>query len=157
MALSTNTRVHQRVRPAAVPLPASRPLTEASLYQVAPMRGYYLVTYLGNPRTNHIVLKDRACQAHGPDCPAVEAVATYLKAGGQRAEDVPAHQLIPQICPVCGGAVKFEPRLCSPARGAGWVCVAAAQNSVAEIPGAKHYWQHAWESVRPFMQRGGGQ
>jgi hypothetical protein len=89
----------------------------------------------------------------------VEAVAVYLKAGGQRADDLAAEHLIPPVCPVCGGAVKFEPRLCSPVRGAGWVCVTAIEHCAGNanplsIPGEAHYWANAWEQVRHFMQRG---
>ena len=124
------------------------------------MRGYYLVRLTGESRSRHIVRKDRTCLEHGASCPAVAAVASYLKAGGQRAEDQPSDRLIPAACPVCGGPVKFEPRLCSPVRGAGWVCIQAAEHDAADprkphaIPGSAHYWAHAWESVRAYMQRG---
>ncbi len=122
---------------------------------VTPRPGYYLVTYPPYVRPGvHLVRKDRACLcALGKDCPAVQAVNHYLRQGGQRAPDVPAHQLIPEACPICGGPVRFEPRLCSPVRGAGWVCpTAAAQEHSAlpvqlQIPGHSHYWQAKWAEL----------
>ncbi len=159
MALSPLAR--PRTRPAFPPKPPV-PLEEQlqRLANVTAMRGYYLVRLTGENMPRHLVRKDKACVCErGPACPAVEVVAAYLKAGGERAADLPADQLIPSACPVCGGAVKFEPRLCSPVRGAGWVCVQAAElraGNVANpwsIPGEAHYWAHAWETVRPFMQR----
>src|SRR5262249_8017213 len=117
--------------------------------EVTPMRGYYLVT-LGASHA-HLVLKTRTCTcADGASCPSVLGVAEYLAAGGERAADIPAHHVIPDRCPVCGGPVRFEPRLCSLTRGAGWVCLtAAAQGGPGEmtdwpehlrIPGRSHYW-----------------
>jgi hypothetical protein len=45
----------------------------------------------------HLVDKQRRCSCElGADCPAIEAVAEYLRNGGQRAPDpMPA-------CPICG-------------------------------------------------------
>ena len=160
MALSPLTR--PRTRPAFQPKPPV-PL-EAQLQQLADvtaMRGYYLVRLMGELVPRHLVRKDKTCVCErGATCPAVEVVAAYLKAGGERAADLPADQLIPSVCPICGGAVKFEPRLCSPGRGAGWVCVMVAQRYAGDqsnplsIPGEAHFWAHAWELVRPYMQRG---
>ena len=165
MALSTLTRPAARPtfqRNSTLPRQAQRqPLAQVKpMPRIDAMRGYYLVCLAGNSVAQHIVRKDHVCIEHGPACPAVEAVAADLKAGGERAADLPADQIIPSVCPVCGGPVKFEPRLCSPTRGAGWICLEAAKqapNSGARplsIPGEAHYWAHAWESVRPFMQRG---
>jgi hypothetical protein len=160
MALSPLAR--PRMRPAfqlKPPVPLETQLQQ--LADVTAMRGYYLVRLTDDKTPRHLVRKDKTCTCErGSACPAVEAVAVYLKAGGQRADDLAAEHLIPPVCPVCGGAVKFEPRLCSPVRGAGWVCVAAARQYSGDergslsIPGEAHYWSHAWESVRPFMQRG---
>ena len=137
----------------------------ASPPQVVAHLGYYLVTLA--PGAQHVVNKSRACLCDlGAHCPAVQAVADYLRAGGQRAADLPAHHLIPENCPVCGGPVKFEPRLCSRTRGAGWVCLtAAAQGGPGEsrdvphhldIPGRSHYWQHMWtQLLRRWVYQGG--
>ena len=160
MALSTSARLMTRpAYPGRPPLPLDAQLQH--LAEVTAMRGYYLVRLTGENAPRHLVRKDKTCACEaGATCPAVEAVAAYLKGGGARAADLPADQLIPPNCPVCGGAVKFEPRLCSPVRGAGWVCVTVAEacrgNSFPSlsIPGERHYWAHAWESVRAYMQRG---
>ncbi len=143
--------------------PAFRP---ASPPQVVPHLGCYLVTLA--PGVMHVVNKNRACLCDlGADCPAVPAVADYLRSGGQRAPDLPAHRLIPERCPVCGGPVKFEPRLCSPTRGAGWICLdAATQGGPGEsrdvptgldIPGRSHYWRHMWARLLFRWLHQGGQ
>jgi DNA repair protein RadC len=128
--------------------------------KVAAMTGYYLVTFAKDvhPR-NHLVRKDKTCACElGADCPAVQVVAEYLKAGGRRAADVPAHHLIPAACPVCGGAVKFAPRLCSPVRGAGWVCLEAAKTETSvwpepyHTPGESHYWQFMWARLAAALR-----
>lgn len=117
--------------------------------------GYYLVQYppLVQPRS-HIVRKDKTCACpQGAECPAVEAVRDYLRHGGQRAPDSKPGSIVPAHCPVCGGSVSFEPRLCSPMRGAGWVCVAAARLETISwpepycYPGDGHYWQHMWAEL----------
>ena len=123
--------------------------------KVTPMPGYYVVVYPTYVRPGtHLVRKDRACLCElGKDCPAVQAVADFLKGGGARAADVPAHRLIPEACPICGGTVKFEPRLCSKVRGAGWVCLTAATQEYSglpaklQIPGHTHYWQFMWAEL----------
>ena len=159
MALSPLAR--PRMRPAfqlKPPVPLETHLQH--LADVTAMRGYYLVRLTDDKTPRHLVRKDKTCTCErGATCPAVEVVAAYLKAGGERAADLPADQLVPSVCPVCGGAVKFEPRLCSPVRGAGWVCTTAIERCAGNanplsIPGEAHYWAHAWEQVRPFMQRG---
>lgn len=124
------------------------------------MTGYYLVAFPKevHPR-HHFVRKDKTCACElGADCPAVQAVADYLKSGGQRAADVPAHHLIPKACPVCGGAVKFAPRLCSPVRGAGWACLEAAKTETSvwpephHTPGESHYWQFMWDKLAATLR-----
>jgi hypothetical protein len=138
----TRPRARQPVQVAPPPRPLSEQLEQLLKTEtvVAAFTGYYLVTFPEpvTPR-RHLVLKSRVCTcAAGANCPAVLAVADYLQAGGERAADVPAKHLIPEACPRCGGAVKFEPRLCSPARGAGWVCAAG---------GEAHYWNVKWAEL----------
>ena len=117
--------------------------------------GYYLVQYPApfRPR-NHMVTKDKRCACPSAKaCPAVEAVTDYLRHGGERAPDPRPGHLIPQACPICGGQVRFEPRLCSPMRGAGWVCLSAARAETTVwpapywYPGESHYWQHMWAEL----------
>ncbi len=119
--------------------------------KVTPMPGYYAVVYPDFVRPGtHLVRKDRTCMCElGKDCPAVQSVAHYLAKGGSRAPDVPTHQLIPEVCPICGGHVKFEPRLCSKVRGAGWTCQTDAEHetNTIRIPGERHYWQHMWAEL----------
>ena len=160
MTVSAPARPHVRAPRQAV-VPSTKPLSEQmkTLHVVHPFPGYYLVVLNGDYACKHYVRKDRTCTCElGGGCPAVEAVSDYLKAGGQRAPDVPETSLIPVDCPECGGQVRFEPRLCSTARGAGWVCLnEAAQDSEPasklHIPGAKHFWRAQWNSVRPWFQR----
>ncbi len=61
----------------------------------------YLVDFgLGNSRRFHRVGKDKTCSCGNPVCPAIEAVRSYLQAGGVRAPDpegMPA-------CPICGSS-----------------------------------------------------
>jgi hypothetical protein len=130
------------------------PTTRAPQVTAMPA-GYYLVQYPPPvvPR-NHIVTKDRRCAClAGKDCPAVEDVREYLKRGGQRAPDPKPGSIIPAHCPVCGGTVTFEPCLCSPMRGAGWVCQAAARLETTcwpepyWYPGESHYWEHMWTEL----------
>jgi len=160
MAIAAPARPQVRALRRAV-VPPTKPLAQQlkSLHVVSAQQGYYLVILNGDYAQKHFVRKDRTCACElGGGCPAVEAVSDYLKAGGQRAPDVPETQQIPADCPECGGQVKFEPRLCSPQRGAGWVCLnEAAQDpepaSKLHIPGAQHFWRAQWNSVRPYFQR----
>jgi hypothetical protein len=117
--------------------------------------GYYLVQFSPHVRPrNHIVTKDRRCAcALGGDCPAVQGVRAYLRRGGVRAPEPKPGSIIPACCPICRGPVHFEPRLCSPKRGAGWVCPAAAKTETNVwpgrfwCPGESHYWQHMWAEL----------
>jgi hypothetical protein len=117
--------------------------------------GYYLVQFPENVRPrNHVVTKDKRCAcALRADCPAVQAVRDYLTRGGVRAPDSNRGSIIPAHCPICGGAVHFEPRLCSPMRGAGWVCLAAGKAETMVwparwwCPGESHYWAHMWNAL----------
>lgn len=131
-------------------LPASAPP------QVTAMpAGYYLVQFPPPVRpSNHLVTKDRRCAcALAGDCPAVDAVRHYLRQGGVRAPRPKAGAIVPPRCPICRGPVRFEPCLCSPMRGAGWVCLAAARTETPTwpprdwCPGESHYWRHMWAEL----------
>ncbi|MBM3126256.1 MAG: hypothetical protein FJZ87_14495 [Chloroflexi bacterium] len=83
----------------------------------------------------HRVGKDRRCTCPlGTACPAVLAVADYLKEGGKRAPDPPPgyFPVAPAVCPVCGAEAYYDSRLNSKRRGAGWACTKG---------GVSHYWQ----------------
>jgi len=105
---------------------------------VVSISGYFYAVDLGpavRPR-HHRVSKDRRCTCPlGAGCPAVEAVAGYLKAGGARSPDPPPgyFPVVPQHCPVCGAETYSVPGLSSKRRGAGWACVRGSES---------HYWQH---------------
>jgi hypothetical protein len=124
--------------------------------QVTAMQaGYYLVQFPLEVRPcNHVVTKDKRCAcALLGDCPAVQVVRDYLRNGGQRAPDPKPGSIIPPVCPICQGPVHFEPRLCSPMRGAGWVCRTAARTETTIwpapfwYPGESHYWQFMWAEL----------
>ena len=89
--------------------------------------GYFYDVDLGygvRPQ-HHRISKDLICTCGlGADCPAVRAVAAYLKDGGERAQEPPAgfFPVVPQTCPVCGAETFFVPELSSRRRGAGWLC-----------------------------------
>ena len=73
----------------------------------------------------HTVSKLKRCHCNlGPDCPAVLAVAEYLKVGGERAADPPFDfwPWVPDPCPICGAQAEAEPDLNSPQHGLGWRC-----------------------------------
>ncbi len=78
----------------------------------------------------HVVGKDKRCHTcpdEGTVCPAVYAVARYLKAGGPRAPDtLPAPpRARPQPlspCPICGAPVQADHALDRAGRGPGWRC-----------------------------------
>jgi hypothetical protein len=98
--------------------------------------GYFYAVDFGadvRPR-HHYVGKDRRCTCGlGADCPAVLAVVDYLRAGGERAPDVPSgfYPVAPQACPICGAGTYYVPELNSKRRGAGWACAKG---------GESHYW-----------------
>lgn len=74
----------------------------------------------------HLVTKLKKCQCYlGTECPAVAAVAEYLKAGGQRAPD-PAFDFwpwVPKACPICGAHAEPDSTLpITKEHGHGWKC-----------------------------------
>ena len=100
------------------------------------IRGYSYSVGLGSEThpDHHIVRKDRSCAcALGIDCPAVVAVAEYLRAGGKRAPDPPQDFWfrVPEACRVCDGPTEPDPELDSRRHGRGWRCTA----------NSSHYWE----------------
>ena len=91
--------------------------------QVRILGNQYLVVLDGH---THIVGKDRRCHTCNDVCTAVDQVAHYLKAGGQRAPDiVPPRARVPNslpLCPSCGAAVAVDHVLDHPKHGPGWRC-----------------------------------
>jgi hypothetical protein len=100
--------------------------------------GYFYGVDMGpavRPR-HHRVGKDRKCTCSlGVDCPVVQAVADYLRAGGLRAPEPPPgfFPVAPQNCPICGEEAYYVPGLSSKRRGVGWACVKGSET---------HYWQY---------------
>lgn len=92
--------------------------------QVRILGNQYLVVIDGQ---SHIVSKDRRCHTCNDDqCTAVNEVARYLRAGGQRAPDrlptqMRASNPLPP-CPICGAAVVVDHVLDHPKYGPGWRC-----------------------------------
>ncbi|HOD05037.1 MAG TPA: hypothetical protein PKH92_08340 [Anaerolineaceae bacterium] len=103
--------------------------------------GYFYAVDLGSTSPPgghsppHRVGKDRRCSCPlGKHCPAVQAVADHLRAGGERAPDPPPgfFPVAPAECPVCGAETIFDNSLSSKRRGAGWRCT---------LGSSAHYWQ----------------
>jgi hypothetical protein len=109
--------------------------------------GYFYVVNLGpdgHPQYHHVG-KDRRCTCGlGLNCPAILAVADYLRSGGERAPDIPSgfFPVAPQTCPICGAETYYVPDLTSRRRGAGWACVKGSQ---------AHYWLAHGESLRKAL------
>jgi hypothetical protein len=83
----------------------------------------------------HYISKKRFCHCPlGAECPAVQAVANYLRGGGQRAPDYPETYwpTVPNQCPVCGAACEAHARYDFPTHGTGWRCLAG---------GTVHFWE----------------
>ena len=100
------------------------------------IRGYSYSVDLGQETLpgHHIVRKDRSCAcALGIHCPAVVAVAEYLREGGKRAPDPPDGFWfkVPGECPVCASPTEPDQALDSRRHGRGWRCTA----------NASHYWE----------------
>ncbi len=87
----------------------------------------------------HTVRKDKSCACElGKHCPAVSAVADYLRAGGERAPDPTDYWFrAPESCPVCGGPTQVDPALTGRRHGRGWRC----------LGDASHYWQRRAEAL----------
>lgn len=111
---------------------------------VVPQIGFYIVGTLdAHGLQTEQVDKHKHCTCGGAGaqpCVHIKAVATYLKLGGDRAPapepETPEPTVeLPEICPICGGAVRPQ--------GQRWRCV----NS------AGHYWQHRGEQsgVKAFL------
>jgi hypothetical protein len=99
--------------------------------------GYFYVVDLGSdvqPRAHHVGKDKRCTYPLGADCPAVSAVAGYLRRGGQRTPEPPPgyHVLAPETCPICDAPAYFEAKLSTRQHGAGWGC---------SKKGHSHYWQ----------------
>jgi hypothetical protein len=119
------------------------PLEELLATAVVTITGYFYRVdfYNGDEikgnlhKSTHRVSKEKRCSCYrGADCPAVSAVAAYLKEGGERAPDPPPgfFQVAPSACPICGKETIYDPSLDSRERGAGWRCIAG---------GSRHYWE----------------
>ena len=106
---------------------------------VLPRDGYYLVGIrsFGQLRTERVDKQKRcSCGGSASDpCIHIEAVACYLKLGGQRAAEVPSLTL-PATCPICGSPVV-------PGYRKQWRCTQSPA----------HYWQWLGEStgVKAFL------
>ncbi len=75
-----------------------------SVTEVSTVIGGYRVLLHGEL---HIVNKRRRCSCRRPCCEAIQAVATYLKAGGPRAPAYTASPSIPTVrCPICQAAAQ---------------------------------------------------
>jgi len=93
--------------------------------------GYaYLVKYdNGISNGTHVVRKDRTCNCTaGAECQAVQEVQAYLRAGGERAPEIPPGfwPYVPEKCPVCGAACEAAPHYDRSKSGKGWRCIAEA-------------------------------
>jgi hypothetical protein len=86
-------------REAVTPRSGGIAMMPATIPEVMTVVGGYRVNLKGQL---HLVSKQRACSCRRPHCPAIQAVATYLQAGGRRA---PAADSvtggIPFPCPIC--------------------------------------------------------
>lgn len=93
-------------------------LSRAELSWVSVLGSEYLVDFgIGTQPRFHRVSKEKECNCGSVNCPAVDAVRDYLRAGGQRAPDpLPA-------CPICGAKTIRDPRWNGKyTREIGWRC-----------------------------------
>ncbi len=88
----------------------------------------------------HLVDKQRRCSCElGADCPAIEAVAEYLRIGGQRAPD----PLPP--CPICGAEIVRDRKWNGKyTKELGWCCTAG---------GISHFLQAKALRIREALRR----
>jgi hypothetical protein len=96
----------------------------------------------------HIVSHDLYCSCRlERDCIAVTAVKHYLqKEGGPPAQTPrPGYfPVAPQRCPMCGARARYDPRLSSRQRGAGWSCAKGRQS---------HYWEAQLQALRENLAK----
>ena len=119
-------------------------LIEAKDLAVVTVVGYFYAVDFGPTAQHcaHRVGKNRRCTCPlAGDCPAVQAVVDYLKAGGERSPDPPPgyFPVAPANCPICGARAVFDLRLSSKRRGSGWRCSQA---------GSLHYWESQVQALR---------
>jgi hypothetical protein len=93
---------------------------------VVRVEGYsYLVDFGSGIKPRfHTVLKNERCTCDlGADCPAIESVREYWKAGGGQAPEPPLDYYVsaPGKCPLCGARV-YETGLVHPEKGVEWGC-----------------------------------
>lgn len=111
---------------------------------VVPKTGFYIVGTLGaEGLETEQVDKSKQCTCGGSSdepCPHIQAVATYLRLGGERApapepEEPEGSIELPDVCPICGSPVTAEM--------GHWRC--------SRSPG--HYWRHRGEQsgVKAFL------
>lgn len=84
--------------------------------EVITVVGGYRVLWQGKL---HVISKQRVCSCGRPNCSAIQAVAAYLKAGGQRAPDaIPPPQPHGLTCPIC------QSLACGSLQAKDWSCTA---------------------------------
>jgi hypothetical protein len=122
-------------------------LTEFTNATVRVLGTQYLVVIDGH---SHVVGKDKRCHTcrnNGEPCPAVHAVARYLKAGGRRAPDTlpapprSAPKMLP-VCPICGAEVERDVVLDDARRGPGWRCTEG---------GYEHLFLHRYSHLKAWF------
>jgi len=103
--------------------------------------GYTYLVDFGLPTKPrfHTVNKQRRCSCElGEDCPAIEAVAEYLRNGGQRAPDPMA------ACPVCGAETVLDRHWNGKyTKELGWRCTAG---------GISHFLQAKAEKIKQALR-----
>ena len=117
----------------------TRPATGILRQQEAYVRvtGYFYAVDFGEqvrPRYHYVGINAECNCNLAHACPAVDAVRSYLKEGGQRADRPPFgyYPVRPSTCPICNEKTADAPSLSSRHRGAGWICPS----------GTSHYWKH---------------
>ena len=141
--MTTHKTARRPVPPPTFLAPGPETESEVNVYQY-----HYRVDWgpMVRPRI-HYVGKNRVCDCDlGKNCPSVERVSDYLKAGGERAPEYPADYWpqTPEQCPVCGANCENEPRLTTVRHGVGWACSTA---------GTLHYWEARTRAIQPWFTR----
>ncbi len=136
---SSESEVMDMAQPQIVNFQNAATLLQSSADQpLVSVSGYFYAVDFGpdvRPQ-HHRVDKHKRCACYlGADCPAVAAVASYLRDGGERTPDPPLgyFPVAPAECPICGEKASYDASLSSPKRGAGWRCA---------IGGSAHYWEY---------------